>query len=431
MSGFEWYLDFVKPDYTPSENDVIVLFRAEASPGFTFEEVVGRVASESSVGTWTTLSTPTDWNRIRRLMAKAYKLEKPYFLVAYPEDLFEEGSIPQILSSIAGNIFGMKALRSLRLVDFRLTKNLVKSFPGPLYGKGVRELLGVKDRPLLATVPKPKVGMDPDETMRASYEALVGGIDLIKDDENLTSQKFSRFTKRLNAVMKAIDKAEKETGEKKGYLVNVTAPAGEMEKRIKEVADTGNKFVMIDIITAGWAALQRAREVTGEYGLAIHAHRAMHAAFTRNPKHGITMRAVAKLARLAGVDHIHIGTVVGKLVSPLREVLSIKNALVKPRENDGKRKLGMDWQHIKPVLPVSSGGLHPGLIPDVMRILGRDIMIQVGGGVWGHPDGPRAGAAAVRQAIEAVLEGVPLEEKAKQNKELARALEKWGKTKPS
>ncbi len=431
MSAHDWYLDFVKLDYRPTDNDVIVLFRVEPAEGFSIESAAGRVASESSVGTWTTLSTPTDWSRIRRLMAKVYRIDKPYILVAYPEELFEEGSIPQILSSIAGNIFGMKAVKNLRLIDFKLTENLVKSFPGPQFGFDVKKILGVENRPILATVPKPKVGMTPEELYHATYEALVGGVDVIKDDENLTSLRFCKFSERLNAIMKAIDKAEKETGEKKGYLANVTAPVSEMEKRIKEVADSGNRFIMLDIITVGWGAVQRARELAGDYKLAIHAHRAMHASFTRNPKHGITMRAIAKLARLAGVDHLHIGTVVGKLVSPLREVLEIKRALTLSREEDGKRKLGMNWMHIKPVLPVSSGGLHPGLIPDVMRILGRDIMIQVGGGVWGHPDGPRAGAAAVRQAIDAVLEGVPLEEKAREHKELARALEKWGKVKPT
>ncbi len=430
MGDFEWYLDFVQRDYKPSESDVLVLFRVEPAPGFSFEEAAGRVASESSVGTWTTLEIDIDWSRIRRLMARAYRLDPPFVTVAYPEELFEEGSIPQFLSSVAGNIFGMKALRALRLVDFRLPPSLRDSFPGPLYGKRVRELLGVKGRPILATVPKPKVGLIPDETYRVSVEALIGGIDLIKDDENLTSQKFSVFEKRLKAVMKAIDKAEKETGEKKGFLANVTAPYKEMERRIRLVHDYGNPFVMIDIITVGWSGVQAAREVTGELKMAIHAHRAMHATFTRNPRHGITMRAVAKLARLAGVDHIHIGTVVGKLVSPKSEVMAIKRALTARREADGKRKLGQDWGRIKPVLPTSSGGLHAGILPEVIRILGPDILIQVGGGVWGHPDGPRAGAMSVRQSIEATLKGIPLEEYAKTHRELARALEKWGRAKP-
>ena len=428
---YEWYGEFVNENYVPSEDDLIVLFRAEPSEGFNFKEIAGRIASESSVGTWTTLTIDVDWNRIKSLMAKAYRLEKPYLWVAYPSDLFEAGSIPQLLSSFAGNIFGMKAVRNLRLIDFRLPKKLVLSFPGPFYGYDVRKLLRIKeDRPILATVPKPKVGLSPEETYNASLQALIGCVDLIKDDENLTSQDFNKFEKRLEAVMKAIDKAEKETGEKKGFLANVTAPYKEMEKRINLVKSYGNDFVMIDIVTVGWSALQSARELTGELKLAIHAHRAMHASFTRNPKHGMTMRALAKFARLAGVDHLHVGTVVGKLVSPLGEVLSIRNALVKNKEEDGRRHLGMDWQKIKPVVPTSSGGLHPGIVPDVLSILGTKIIIQVGGGVWGHPDGPLAGARAVRQSINAYLEGIELKEYAKKHKELRRALEKWGVSRP-
>ncbi len=428
---YEWYGEFVDESYVPSEDDLIVLFRAEPSEGFDFKEIAGRIASESSVGTWTTLTIDVDWNRIRSLMAKAYRLEKPYMWIAYPVDLFEEGSIPQLLSSFAGNIFGMKAVRNLRLIDFRLPKKLVSSFPGPYYGYDVRKILKIKeDRPILATVPKPKVGLSPDETYNASLQALLGGIDLIKDDENLTNQDFNKFEKRLEAVMKAIDKAEKETGEKKGFLANVTAPYKEMEKRINLVKSYGNNFVMIDIVTVGWSALQSARELTGELKLAIHAHRAMHASFTRNPKHGITMRALAKFARLAGVDHLHVGTVVGKLVSPLGEVLSIRNALVKNKEKDGRRHLGMDWGKIKPVVPTSSGGLHPGILPDVLKILGTKIIVQVGGGVWGHPDGPLAGAKAVRQSINAYLEGIELKEYSRKHKELRRALEKWGVSRP-
>jgi len=96
----------------------------------------------------------------------------------------------------------------------------------------------------------------------------------------------------------------------------------------------------------------------------------------------------------------------------------------------GRQILAQEWRAIKPVFPVISGGLHPGLIPEIIEMFGKDIIIQIGGGVWGHPDGGRAGAAAVRQAIDAALEGVPLEEYAKERGELRAALEKWGRIRP-
>ncbi len=429
MPGFEWYLDFVDKEFEPTENHIIALFRITPAPGISLEEAAGRVASESSIGTWTTLTTLTP--DMRSLMAKAYWFNGPYVKIAYPLGLFEEGSLPQLLSSVAGNVFGMRALRALRLVDIRFPAKYIEYFKGPQHGvEGVRRILGVKDRPITASVPKPKVGMDPQQYAEAAYQAWSGGIDLVKDDENLTSISINRFEDRLKAVMRMRDKAEAETGERKGWLANITGETSEMIRRAKLVADYGNHFIMIDILTAGWAALQTLRDVAEEYGLAIHAHRAFHAAFTRSKRHGVSMLVVAKLARLVGVDHIHVGTPLGKMAATRREVLRIKNAITAGRIRGGKLILGQDWRYIKPVVPVASGGLHPGLIPRLIEVMGRNIMIQVGGGVWGHPRGGRAGAIAVRQAIDAAMNNVPLEEYAETHVELREALEKWGYVRP-
>jgi ribulose-bisphosphate carboxylase large chain len=167
--------------------------------------------------------------------------------------------------------------------------------------------------------------------------------------------------------------------------------------------------------------------------MAIHAHRAMHAAFDRNPKHGITMEFIAKIMRLVGVDQIHAGTAVGKLVGTKEEVQSIANILREKNTKEYKKiLLNQNWNNIKPAFPVTSGGLHPGLVPDVMDIYGNDVVLLVSGGIHGHPNGTRAGAKATMQALEAVKEKISLEEKAKQqnNIELKQALEKWGHLKP-
>jgi len=425
------YTDFVDRSYTPSNDELVALFYVEPVEGISLEEAAGRVASESSNGTWTEIVTMSD--RIRKLSAKAYEFNGFWVKIAYPLELFELGSMPQVWSSIAGNIFGMKALKNLRLEDVYWPPDMVRSFPGPEKGiKGVREILKVEKRPILATVPKPKVGMTTEEHVKAAYEIWVGGVDLLKDDENLTSQSFNRFEERVKESLKMRDKAEKETGERKSYLVNVTAPFYEMKERAEIVADLGGEFIMIDILTTGWSSLQAMREVAEDLGLAIHAHRAFHAAFTRNRKHGVSMKVVAESARLVGVDTIHVGTVVGKLVSPLEEVTALADVLRKDEINeDWERKvLPKNWMGKKQTLPVSSGGLHPGLVPDVLRILGTEIMIQAGGGVLGHPKGPREGAAAMRQALYAAINGIPLEEYAKDHKELRAALEHWGYMKP-
>jgi ribulose-bisphosphate carboxylase large chain len=226
------------------------------------------------------------------------------------------------------------------------------------------------------------------------------------------------------------DKVERLTGERKSALLNITSETNEMVKRAKLLHDLGWEFAMIDVVTAGTAAVQTLRDVCADYGLAIHAHRAMHAAFDRMPNHGISMYFLAKIMRMIGVDEIHTGTVVGKLVGSAEEVTNLANLLRNSRIGGRKEILNQDWSHIKPIFPVSSGGLHPGLIPKVMKIYGNEVVILVSGGIHGHPKGTREGAKAAMQAIEATMEKTPLKEYAKSHRELALALQKWGTETP-
>jgi ribulose-bisphosphate carboxylase large chain len=430
MAGTEWYTDFVDIGYRPSSSDLIALFYFEPAAGISKEEAVGRIASESSTGTWTTLFKLPP--RMKKLMAKAYDIRGNYVKIAYPLDLWEAGNAPQLLSGIAGNIFGMKALKNLRLLDVAFPRQYLASFPGPRHGMaGIRAMMNVPKRPLFGAVPKPKVGFTAAEHAQIGYETWMGGFDLVKDDENLTSQNFNRFAERVKLMTKLRDKAERETGEKKDALINITAETNEMQKRAKLLHDNGWRFAMIDVVVAGTASVQTLREVLGDYEMAIHAHRAMHASFDRNPKHGMTMHFLAKLMRLIGVDQIHAGTAVGKLVGGASEVqlnaTVLREHQVKPVPN---QLLAQDWHNIKPIFPVSSGGLHPGLIPEVMHILGNECVILVSGGIHGHPKGTRAGAIAAMQACEATMHSIPLADYACKHKALAQALEKWGAKRP-
>ena len=411
MRGYEGFVDL---RYKPSEDDLIVDFTIEPAKGVSMKLAAGAVAGESSVGTWTELTTMR--KHIDAIKARCFEINKNGKIrVAYPSVLFEAGNMPQIWSSIAGNIFGMKAVKNIRLESAEWPKTIRDSFPGPKFGiKGVRDILKVYDRPITASVPKPKIGMTTAEHAHTAYEIWMGGFDLVKDDENLSSQSFNRFKDRVIESMKMRDKAEQETGERKSYLINITAETKEMLARAKFVRDFGNEYVMMDILTAGWAGLQTVRDECDDLNLAIHAHRAFHAAFTRNKKHGASMKFVAETARLLGVDQLHIGTVIGKLESPKEEVFGLNERL---KEN---------WGRIKDVLPVCSGGLHPGLLPPLIKWLSKDIAIQVGGGIHGHPQGTRAGAKAVMAAIQAGIEGESLTEAAKKSKELAVAIKKWG-----
>jgi len=403
---------FVDKRHSPAKNELVVEFIVKPVRGISMERAAEEIAKESSIGTWTTLSTMKA--RIaKKLKPSVFSIGRNSIKVAYPEDLFEAGNIPQLLSSVAGNIYGMKCLEKLKLEDIHFPGSYLKAFPGPKFGiKGVRKKLKVKGRPLVGTIVKPKVGLNEKEHAKVAYNAWLGGCDIVKDDENLTSMKFNSFDRRVRETLKLRRVCEEETGEKKAYMPNVTAETKEMLRRAELVKKLGGKYAMIDILTAGWAAVQTLR--SADLGLIIHAHRAGHAALTRMPGHGMSMLAIAKLSRLAGVDQLHVGAIVGKMHGSEKEVRNIVNGITE--------KMG----GLEKVFPVCSGGLHPGKTGALVKILGKDVIIQMGGGIHGHSLGTIAGAKAARQSVEAAMQGVPVQEYALMHPELKAALGQWG-----
>ena len=403
------YVDFVDLNHKPASEDLVCEFYVEPD-GISLKEAAGGVAAESSIGTWTELSTMKKY--VEKIHATVFDIHGNKVKISYPIELFEEGNMPNILSSVAGNVFGLKALKNLRLNDIHFPKKLVKSFKGPQFGiDGVRRILKVPDRPLVGTIIKPKLGLNTRDHAEVAYEAWVGGCDFVKDDENLANQSFNRFEERLRETLAKRNRAEKETGERKMYLINVTAETEEMLRRSRLVCDQGGEYVMVDILTCGLASVQTLRN--HDLSLVLHAHRAGHAAFTKNPKHGISMKVIAKTARIIGLDQLHVGAVVGKMAESEEEVRQNIEALKE------------EMYGLKQVLPIASGGLYPTLVPSLIEIFGQNLVIQAGGGIHGHKAGTRRGAKAMRQAVDAALLGKTLKEYATNHEELRMALETW------
>ena len=401
------------PEYQPSETDVLVAFRMTPQPEVPVEEAAAAVAAESSTGTWTSVWTD-HLTTLERYKARAYSLEEipgrdgEYIaLVAYPIDLFEEGSVVSIMASITGNVFGFKALRALRLEDMRIPVAYVKTFQGPPTGIVVeRERLDKFGRPLLGATVKPKLGLSGKNYGRVVYEGLAGGLDFMKDDENINSQPFMHWRDRFLFAMEAVNRAQAATGEVKGHYLNVTAATMEdIYERAEFAKELGSCIVMIDLVI-GYTAIQSMARWARKNDMLLHLHRAGHSTYSRQKNHGVAFRVIAKWMRLAGVDHIHAGTVVGKLEGDPKVTAGVYDTLREPATRQDLQHglfFEQDWAGLRKVMPVASGGIHAGQMHQLLTYLGEDVVLQFGGGTIGHPMGVQAGATANRVALEAMV----------------------------
>src|SRR6266508_821278 len=407
-------MGYWRPDYEPADTDVLAAFRVIPQPGVEPEEAGAAVAGESSTATWTVVWTD-QLTAYEDYQGKCYRVEpvpgtvpRQYIAyIAYGLDLFEEGSIPNMTSSIIGNVFGFNALKALRLEDLRVPPEYLKTFQGPPHGIVVeREMLNKYGRPLLGATVKPKLGLSARNYGRVVYEALRGGLDFTKDDENMNSQPFNRWRDRYLYCIEAVNRA----------------------------------IVMIDL-TIGWTAMQSMSKWARANSMILHLHRAAHSTYTRQKTHGVNFRVIAKWCRMLGVDHLHAGTVVGKLEGDPNAVRGYY-ATLREERNPTNPALGhyfdQDWVHMPGVMPVASGGIHAGQMHQLLHHLGEDVVLQFGGGTIGHPMGIAAGAAANRVAVEAMIkarnegrdylrEGPDILKAAgRHSPELAAALDVWG-----
>jgi ribulose-bisphosphate carboxylase large chain len=404
-------MGYWQPDYVPKDTDVIALFRITPQDGVDADEAAAAVAGES----WTDRLTDCELYR-----AKAYRVDQVpntgpgtstpaqfFAWIAYDLDLFEEGSIANLTASIIGNVFGFKAVKALRLEDMRIPVAYLKTFQGPATGIVVeRERLDKFGRPLLGATTKPKLGLSGRNYGRVVYEALKGGLDFVKDDENINSQPFMGWRDRFLYCMEAVNKASAATGEVKGHYLNVTAGTMEdMYERAEFAKSLGTAIIMIDLVI-GYTAIQSMAKWARRNDVILHLHRAGNSTYSRQKNHGMNFRVICKWMRMAGVDHIHAGTVVGKLEG---DPLMIKGFYDTLRETHTDMSLehglffDQDWASLRRVMPVASGGIHAGQMHQLIHYLGEDVVLQFGGGTIGHPQGIQAGATANRVALEAMI----------------------------
>jgi len=434
-------------DYVPKDTDILAVFRITPQDGVEPAEAAAAVAGESSTATWTVVWTDR-LTACEKYRAKCYRIEpvpgsenQVFAYIAYDLDLFEPGSIVNLSASIIGNVFGFKPLKALRLEDMRLPVAYVKTFDGPATGIVVeRERLDKFGRPLLGATVKPKLGLSGRNYGRVVYEALKGGLDFTKDDENINSQPFMHWRDRFLYCMEAVKRAEAMTGEVKGTYLNVSAGTmEEMYERAEFAKSLGSVIIMIDLVI-GYTAIQSMSKWARRNDMILHLHRAGHGTYTRQKTHGVSFRVIAKWMRLAGVDHIHAGTVVGKLEGDPNTTRGFYDVL---REDHNPLCLEhglffeQDWASLRKTMPVASGGIHAGQMHQLLTLLGEDCVLQFGGGTIGHPAGIAAGATANRVALEAMVlarnegrdvmaEGLEILDRAGRScRPLAQALQLW------
>lgn len=397
----------------PEDPDRNVVCRYRVTTDLSMEKAAEAIAAEQSTGTWTGIST-LDRSIFDGLGARITSIDGDVITCEFPAEDFSigTGAVPQILSVIAGNLFGLGALKAVRLEDVTFPKSILEQFKGPKFGaEGIRKALKRPEEPLVGTIVKPKIGLSPEKTAEYVYEAGSGGLTNSKDDETLVDQSFCPIEDRTIRVAEALDRLEEE-GRMMMHAVNVSTRSDRIVELAEKVQGWGAREIMIDVITCGYGCLQALAE-DPSIKVPIHVHRTMHGAFTKDPRHGINMLVLSKLVRMVGGDALHIGTLgVGKMAAGAHDDSNLKACL------------GDDVPY-KTVMPVCSGGVHPSLVADIIARSGMDVQIQAGGGVAGHPGGVRAGAMAMSQAVHAAYEGIPAAEYAESHPELRIALERW------
>jgi len=406
-------MGYWEPDYVPKDTDLIALFRVTPQEGVDSIEAAAAIAGESSTATWTVVWTDR-LTACEKYRAKAYKVvpvpnapDQFFAYIAYDLDLFEGGSIANLTASIIGNVFGFKAVKALRLEDMRIPVAYLATFQGPATGIVVeRERLDKFGRPLLGATTKPKLGLSGRNYGRVVYEGLKGGLDFMKDDENINSQPFMHWRDRFLYVMEAVNKAQAATGEVKGHYLNVTAGTmEEMYERAELARDLGSTIIMIDLVI-GYTAIQSMAKWARKNDMILHLHRAGNSTYSRQKNHGMNFRVICKWMRMAGVDHIHAGTVVGKLEGDPHMIAGFYDVLREdyvPENLEHGIFFDQHWASLNKVMPVASGGIHAGQMHQLIHYLGEDVILQFGGGTIGHPMGIQAGATANRVALEAMI----------------------------
>ena len=424
-SMYDWALYNMTESIEPEEH-VIATYLVEKEPDVDILAYAFAIAIEQTTGTW--VPVPEETPEVRQKHAGKvmgiyeiphHEFELPAGLqsrsfvinIAFPWVNFG-AQIPMLLSTVIGNI---SMMGRLKLIDLHFPQSFVREFKGPKFGiAGIRKLLDIPERPLLNNMIKPCTGFPPEVGAKLFYEVATGGVDIIKDDELLADPTFNPLEKRVRMYMDAERRAYEETGERTLYTANITDRVDKVLDNAKRAIDAGANALMLNYLTTSISMLRTLAE-DPDINVPILAHLDFAGVLYESPFSGVSSHLVlGKLPRLAGADML-------VYPSPYAKFSFLRN-----RHLQVAQMLRAPFYNLPAIFPMPGGGVHQGTVPLLVKELGTDFIVGAGGAIHGHPMGPRAGGIAFRQAIDAVMAGIPLEKTAREHPELQAALKAWG-----
>ncbi len=281
------------------------------------------------------------------------------------------GELTQLLNVIFGN---SSIKPGIRVEHLEFPESLLAKFKGPRFGReGLRRLLNVPKRPLLATAVKP-MGLSCAELAELAYQFALGGMDIIKDDHGLTDQRCSPFAERVKRCSEAVHRANRETGGSSVYVANITAAGSEVKKRAGMARKAGAGGLMAAPGLIGFDLMRELAEDDG-ISLPIMTHPSLQGSFVtgRNGmSHGVIF---GQLARLAGADATIFPNFGGRFSFSRDECIDIVEGTRYP------------MGQLKPIFPAPGGGMSLDRVPEMLETYGQDLIFLIGGGLFTHgPD---------------------------------------------
>lgn len=417
---------FALPEQIKNEDYALATYYLQLNADKDIIATAEKMAVGQTMGTWVPVPGITEEMRKNHMGRVVNILDAPpcelttqiedelrtYFVqIAYPTVNFGS-QFPMLFTTLLGNDASTSV--QAKLVDLQLPESFVRQFPGPKLGiQGLRDLVGVYDRPLLLNMIKPCTGLTPEAGARIFYETALGGVDFIKDDELLGNPDFCPAAKRVKAYGAAAKAAYEKTGKKVVYICNITDSAERLPDTLAAVEEAGARAIMLCFSAVGYSTFEAISKRTA---LPVMGHYAASGMCNEGLHNGLSSHlSIGKFPRLAGADLVMMNTPYGGY--PLTRQQYLKTV----------HQLALPFYHLRPTMPICGGGVHPGMVQKFINDLGTDIILAAGGAVQGHPMGAAAGARAMRQAIDAAVAGISVEEAAKDKEELNAALKRFGK----